>query len=189
MRYHTGVYTNSIMMCRRWAALLYRRGVMPAFILLIAVAGAGSAIAQSMPPSDTAAIRRVEETFRSAWLSNDEVRIMSLFHRDAALFPGPNPPLRGKDALRGYWFGPSDTRTTIDEFQLTIDDIEGNASFATVSGSDVIHWSTMKRDGSETKRFVSRGHYLAVYTKAGGRWLMLKRFAAAKTEEIKGDKK
>lgn len=152
-------------------------------IILFVIIGA-QADAQTPPPKDIAAIRSIEETFRTAWLKNDERTIMSLFWADAALYPGGGKPLKGIEALQKYWFGPSDVVTTIDRFDVGIEDIEGTDTFAAVTGSDVIHWSTAKKDGSDLKKFVSKGHFLAVYTKKNAQWRMHKRFAASKTEEI-----
>ncbi len=136
------------------------------------------------PPEDVAAIRSIEETFRTAWLKNDERTIMSLFSSDASLYPGGAKPLKGLDSLQKYWFGASDVVTTIERFEVVIEDVEGTPAFATVTGSDVIHWSTVKKDGTGRKQFVSKGHFVALYIKNNSRWLMHKRFAAGKTEEI-----
>ena len=162
---------------------------MKTVLMIILLSGlCSTAFAQTPPPDDVSAIRAVEETFRTAWLKNDERTIMSLFTADAALYPGGNPPHRGIDALQKYWFGPSDVITSIDQFEVSIEDIHGTPVFATVTGSDVIHWSTTRKDGRGRKRFVSKGHFLAVYQKANGKWKILKRFAAAKTEEVKGER-
>lgn len=162
---------------------------MKSALMVILLTGLSSvALAQTPPAQDVSAIRAVEEIFRTAWLKNDERTIMSLFTPDAALYPGGNPPHRGINALQKYWFGPSDVITSIDQFEVSIEDIHGTPAFATVTGSDVIHWSTAKKDGTDRKRFVSKGHFLAVYKKNNGRWQILKRFAAARTEEIKGEK-
>jgi ketosteroid isomerase-like protein len=139
---------------------------------------------QTPPDADIAAIRSIEETFRTAWLKNDEKTIMSLLEPDASLYTGGRAPLNGTDSIRRYWFGPSDVVTTIESFDLEIEAVEGTADFATVTGSDVIRWSTVKKKGSDRKAFVSKGHFLAVYTKINSRWAMHKRFAAGKTEEI-----
>ncbi len=152
-------------------------------IILFVIIGV-QAIVQKPPPPDVAAIRSIEETFRTAWLKNDETTIMSLFSADASMYPGGGKPLKGTDALQKYWFGPSDVVTTIARFDVNIDEIEGTSTFATVTGSDVIHWSTVKKDGSDRKQFVSKGHFVALYTKTNSRWRIYKRFAAAKTEEI-----
>jgi ketosteroid isomerase-like protein len=157
-------------------------------ITLLNVVSCIATVAQTPPADDVSAIRATEEIFRTAWLKNDEQTIMSLFTSDAALYPGGGEPQRGIDALRKYWFGPSDVTTSIDRFQVSIEEVHGTPVFATVTGSDVIDWSTVKKDGTDRKRFVSKGHFLAVYKKDNGRWRILKRFAAAKTEEVKGAK-
>ena len=139
---------------------------------------------RSQSSNNIAAIRSIEETFRTAWLKNDEKTIMSLFTPDAALYPGSGEPLKGIDALRKYWFGPSNVVTAIDRFEVNIADVEGTDTFAAVTGFDIIHWSTAKKDGTDRKQFVSKGSFVALYKKIDARWRMHKRFAASKTEEI-----
>ena len=39
-----------------------------------------------LPAKDIEAVRAVEETYRAAWLKNDEKTILSLFADDAALY-------------------------------------------------------------------------------------------------------
>lgn len=143
-----------------------------------------NAEAQTPPPRDVAAIREIEETFRTAWLKNDEKTILSLFWEEASLYPGGGTPLKGIGAVQKYWFGPSEVVTTIDRFDVDIEAVEGTDTFATVTGYDFIHWSTAKKNGSERKQFISKGSFVALYTKKNSRWRMHKRFAASKTEEI-----
>ncbi len=159
---------------------------MKLFLFLLTIVVLSSSISsQSMPPAaDLVAIRSIEEVFRTAWLRNDEGTIMSLFMRDATLYPGGNAPIRGIDALEKYWFGPSDVVTAIDRFDVEIEDIAGTGKFATATGADVIYWSTAKKGGTDRKHFVSKGHFIAVYVKTNNQWRIQKRFAASKTEEI-----
>lgn len=155
-------------------------------LILTIVLSCLSVQAQSnLPAKDIEAIKTIEETFRTAWLKNDEKTILSLFTDDATLYPGGNTPVKGKDGLYKFWFAPSDTVTTITAFEVKIEDINGDKNFAAVTASDVISWTTERRDKTELKRFVSKGYFMAVYVKQNKEWKMWKRFGASKTEEIK----
>ena len=139
----------------------------------------------NLAAKDIETIKNIEETFRAAWLKNDEKTILSLFTEDATLYPGSNAPVKGKDGLYKFWFAPSDTITIITAFELKIEDIGGDKNFASVSGADEISWTTEKKDKTEMKRCVSKGNFIAIYVKQNKKWKMWKRFGASKTEEIK----
>lgn len=140
---------------------------------------------ERLPAKDIETIKNIEEIFRTAWLKNDERTILSLFTDDATLYPGGGTPVRNKDGLYKYWFAPSDTITTITGFEINIEDVGGEKNYATVTASDEIFWTTEKKDKTGQKRFVSKGHFIAVYVKKNNEWKIWKRFAAGKTEEIK----
>lgn len=156
------------------------------FLILVIGTFCNSAQAQQkLLAKDSEAIKNTEEIFRTAWLKNDEKTILSLFTDNATLYPAGNAPVKGKDSLYKYWFAPSDIITSINTFDVKIEDISGDKNFATVTGSDEILWTTEKKDKTERKRFVSKGYFIAVYVKKNNEWKIWKRFAASKTEEIK----
>lgn len=135
---------------------------------------------------DIEAIRAVEETYRAAWLKNDEKTILSLFADDAALYPNGNAPVKGKTEIRKFWFAPSDTITTINKFEIKIEDVSGDKNYATVTGANEIGWTSENKTKSETKRFVSKGYFISVYVRRGKDWKFYKQFWTGKTEEING---
>src|SRR5688500_6531499 len=90
-------------------------------ILLVLIIFCSSAQAQSsLSAEDIKAIKAVEETYRTAWLKNDEKTILSLFAYDAALYPNGNAPVRGKTEIRKFWFAPSDIITIVNHFEIKI---------------------------------------------------------------------
>lgn len=82
---------------------------------------------------DIKAIKQIEETYRTAWLKNDEKTILSLFTDDAMLYPNGNTPVKGKDEMRKFWFVPSDTITTINTYETKIEEIYGEKIWHTSS--------------------------------------------------------
>jgi uncharacterized protein (TIGR02246 family) len=162
----------------------YSKQVIPVILVLI-LFGLSVGAQNKFAVKDIETIRNIEEVFRTAWLKNDEKTILSLFTDDAVLFPGGNPPVRGKDGLYKYWFAPSETVTTITAFDVEIEDVSGSKDYATVTAADKISWTTQRKDKTGLRRFVSRGHFLAIYVKEGRDWKIWRRFAASKTEEVK----
>ena len=139
----------------------------------------------NLPAKDIEAIKNVQETYRAAWLKNDEKTILSLFTDTATLYPNGNKPVKGKDEITKFWFAPSDTVTTIKAFEIKIEDLRGSGNFAVLTGSNELQWTSEKRDKSESKSFVSKGYFISVYVKRGAEWKISSQFWNAKTEEIK----
>lgn len=134
---------------------------------------------------DVEAIKQIEETYRTAWLKNDEKTILSLFWIDGMLFPNGNTPVKGIDEMRKFWFAPSDTITTINSYETKIDEIYGEKDLAYAVGTNELHWSTIKRDNTELKRFVSKGYFIAIYVRRNRVWKILKQSWSGKNQEVK----
>jgi ketosteroid isomerase-like protein len=134
---------------------------------------------------DVAAIRQIEETYRTAWLKNEENTILSLFTDDATLYPNGNAPVKGQEAMRKFWFAPSDTITTINAYTTNIEEIYGEKNLAYLVGSNEIAWATEKRDKTGLKRFVSKGYFISVYARRNHQWKILKQYWSGKTQEVK----
>jgi uncharacterized protein (TIGR02246 family) len=156
------------------------------FSLVFLVVCAAAVEAQNnLPAKDIEAIKNVQETYRTAWLKNDEKTVLSLFTDAATLYPNGGKPVKGKAEITKFWFAPSATITTINSFEIKVEDLNGNGNFAVLTGSNEILWTSEKQDKSESKRFVSKGYFISVYTKRGTEWKILSQFWNAKTEEIK----
>ena len=134
--------------------------------------------------ADIEAIKQIEETYRTAWLKNDEKTILSLFADDAMLYPNGNAPVKGKDEMRKFWFAASDTVTTINTYETKIDEIYGEKNLAYVVGSNELRWSTEKKDKTELKRFASKGYFIGIYVKRDRQWKILKQYWTGKTQEV-----
>jgi len=158
------------------------------FICALAFAAifAGAAQAQGrLSAKDIEAIKARQETYRAAWLKNDEKTVLSLFTDDATLYPNGGKPVKGKAEITKFWFAPSDTVTIINSFEIKIEDLRGHGNFAVLTGANELHWTNQRRDKSESKRFVSKGYFISVYTKRGTEWKISSQFWNAKTEEVK----
>lgn len=73
---------------------------------------------------DIEVIKKIEETYRTAWLKNDEKTILALFWEDGMLYPNGNT-IKGIEGMRKIRFAPSDTITSINTYQTKIDEIYG----------------------------------------------------------------
>jgi uncharacterized protein (TIGR02246 family) len=162
---------------------LYKTSVFS--LALITIFAVAIQAQNNLPAKDIEAIKSVQETYRAAWLKNDEKTVLSLFTETATLYPNGNKPVKGKDEITKFWFAASDTVTTINSFEIKIEDLTGNKNLAVLTGSNALQWTSEKKDKSETKRFVSKGYFISIYVKRGADWKILSQLWNAKTEEIR----
>lgn len=154
-------------------------------LIIICIPGALTQAQNKLSTKDVEAIKQIEETYRDAWLKNDEVGILSLFTNDATIYPSGFTPAKGKDGMRKFWFAPSDSITTIHRYELKINEVFGERKLAIVIGENILEWSMEKKDKTSLKRFLSNGYFTAIYVKTNKSWKILKRHWSNKTEEIK----
>jgi uncharacterized protein (TIGR02246 family) len=111
--------------------------------------------------ADQAKIRKVLETYRSAWLANDAEAVLRLFTEDAVLLPHHGvEPVLGKKAARAFWFPAGGPPTTITAFTQTLDQVDASCSLAYVRGHSRVEWVTGA--GPDAKRSANAGTNLTV---------------------------
>lgn len=154
-------------------------------ILAFLVLGACSVYSQGgLTEKDKASIKRIKETYRVSWLRNDKEKILSLFAGDAAIYPNGLSPQRGSEAVAAFWFGPGPTQTVINEYQIVVDEIDGERTLAFAVGSSKIKWTMTDKSSKESKRYASTGNFLTVFSKRGGEWKIVRHIWNGKFEEI-----
>lgn len=155
-------------------------------ILFLITASASFARAQTaLPVKDVEAIKAVQAAYRQAWLRNDETAILSAFTDDAVFFPNGGSPVRGKAAIRKFWFAPSATVTTITRFDDEIEEVIGEGDLAAVTGTNIIYWTTEDKAKKDTKKFIGRSTFVALVVRRATGWKIYKQFWNSKTEEVK----
>lgn len=155
-------------------------------ILGLVLLGAFSIQAQNgLSAKDINTLKGIEDTYRTSWLKNDEEKILSLFTDDATLYPNGNAPVKGNAGMREFWFPKSDTVTTIESYKTSIEDVNGNGCYATVTGRNELVWKMEDKSGAESKRYSSNNYFISVYVKRDGEWKIFKRFWSGKLEEVK----
>jgi uncharacterized protein (TIGR02246 family) len=78
-------------------------------------------------------IRRLEESYVTAWVANDSAAVMSTMASDAVILPGRVGPVEGSTAIRAFWF-PAGPPTTVLSYRTDIDEVGGAGNFAFVRG-------------------------------------------------------
>jgi uncharacterized protein (TIGR02246 family) len=93
-----------------------------------------SGVSRKDNAADARSLRAVNEAYRLAWLAGDSAGVLRLFAPDAVLLPHHgDPPVVGLPAIRGFWWPPDATPTTITSLEITTDGAE-------VSGDQGVLW-------------------------------------------------
>jgi uncharacterized protein (TIGR02246 family) len=122
---------------------------------------------------DAAQLRQVLETYRTAWLENDSARVIGCFSDDGIISPNGNGPLRGKKAIRDFWFPSDSSETTIHRFEMVI--LESNLADeqAYIHSKTWLDWSYRK--GKTRMGKVQQGFATTLLKKQpDGRWKIQK---------------
>jgi uncharacterized protein (TIGR02246 family) len=148
----------------RWLAVLV---VSLSFVATVA----GSNERQSsLTPDDQNAIRATIEAYRTTWLANNAQGVLKTLSDDAVLMPAHGTPaVVGIAAIEKYWFTHGGPITVVTGLDITIDEIDGNATLAFARGADRVTWTVTQ--GGVTHRHSHPGTYLNVMKKMpDGSW-------------------
>ncbi len=124
----------------------------------------------SLTIKDERAIKATIEAYRTAWLANDEKGVLKTFTSDAILMPAHGAAaVVGIGEIRKYWFTPGGPPVTINELNITVDQINGNGTLAYARGFDGVAWSWT--ENGKLRKHSHPGTYLNVMKKLpDGSW-------------------
>lgn len=96
-------------------------------------------------PEDEAQIKAILEEYRTAWLNNDEVGVISLFEENARIQPSGMCPFQGQAELQQFWFPKDTSKTIIHEFDLEMNDLNSMEKDVIYSNQTTrLYWSYYK---------------------------------------------
>jgi uncharacterized protein (TIGR02246 family) len=138
--------------------------------LLVGTLAATAAAKECLSSTDRDAIRRVHESYRTAWLANDGEAVRRNFTPDAVLLPHHGlDPVTGMGAIKQFWWPPDGPPTTITHFDASYEEIGGCGTIAFVRGRSHVEW-TVVENGKEAK-FSNSGTFLTLMRKLpNGAW-------------------
>ena len=153
-------------------------------LVLVGISTVTASAQNELSERDKRSIESIKETYRTAGLKNDKEAILSLFSKNASIYPNGLSPRKGIKAISDFWFAPGPSTTVIDEYEINIDEISGNKGLAFTTGSTKIKGTTSSNGGKESKRYASAGNYLTVFAKRNGEWKIIKHIWNGKFKEI-----
>lgn len=141
---------------------------------MIALA-ACSVVDRGFTGADEAAVRALEEAYRTAWLANDSAAVMATLAPDAVLMPAGVQPLVGDSAIRRYWWPSDASQTTIESYEIAVDEVEGSGGLAYLRGRGSLAF-TYRDPAGEMSHLTSEAVHLSVARRGtDGTWRIVRR--------------
>lgn len=138
-------------------------------------APAGSLPGADFSAGDEAAVRAAEEAYRAAWATNDSAAVMATLSTDAVLMPAGLEPIQGDSAIRAFWWPADGSSTTIESYEISVDEVQGSGDLAYLRGRGRLAFVYRSADG-EASELSSESVHLSVFRRgADGRWRIARR--------------
>ena len=140
--------------------------VIPVLVLVAATNLAAAADAE-----DRDALVALDQAYASHWIAGDADAVMALFTADATIVPHHgDAPVKGRDAIREFWFSPDYPPTVIVEWRRQPAEVFVDGDTGVVRGRGRLVW---EYDGVRTTIPESNYVLIAVREPAGWRIRLL----------------
>ena len=134
--------------------------------LMIITFLAASALALADTKSDEAALRALDQAYASMWMENDADGVMDLFTEDATLVPHHgDPPIKGHDAIRQFWFNPDYPPTVVPEWTRNALEVIVMGDVGVVRGRARLVW-----EYEDTRTTIPEGNYVMIAVRQADAW-------------------
>lgn len=144
-------------------------------LLLTLVAVGCSSPDLSLTTQDIEAVRALEEAYRTGWLANDSSAVMATLEPDAVLMPAGIQPLVGAAAIRTYWWPDDGSETTIESYDIVIEEIDGSGSFAYLRGRGSLAFTYRDATGAVSQLTSQAVHLSVARRGSDGEWRISRR--------------
>ena len=128
-------------------------------------------------PQDQKEIQALEQEYTRVWLESDTLGLMNLLTDDIVLQPAGMEPIVGKEAAMNHWFPDDGSKTTINSYTITNEEIDGTSEIAYSRGRGDLNFTYEYNDQSGD--YQSKSISLTIYKKnENGEWKISKRMWA-----------
>jgi len=136
-------------------------------IIVFALVAAGD-FAIASEDQDLAALRALDQAYASEWIKGDPDSVLALFTDDATLVPHHgDAPVKGKEAIRNFWFNPEYPPTVVPEWHRQPSEIFISGDIGVVRGRARLVW-----EYSGTRTTIPNGNYVMIAVRVNEGWLI-----------------
>jgi ketosteroid isomerase-like protein len=126
-------------------------------------------LAETLTAQDSSEIDRVRSEYVRAWLRDDTAAVLATLDSEAVLLPPGQLPVKGSAAIRAFWWPNDGSRTTITDFDWTVDELTGTPGLAFTRGVSTVAWRYQKDTVRSAQ--TSRSTNLTIFGRGrDGRW-------------------
>lgn len=125
-----------------------------------------TSLAWGVTPEDEAALRALDQAYKTEWMAGDADGVMALFTKDATLVPHHgDAPIKGHKAIRNFWFDPAYPPTVIPEWHRDAKEILVMGDMGVVRGRARLVW---EYEGTRTT--IPDGNYVLIAVRQDQNW-------------------
>ena len=118
---------------------------------------------------DIEALKALDQSYATEWIEGDTEGVLSLFTEDATLVPHHgDAPIKGKQAIREFWFNPAYPPTVIAEWKRQASEIFIQGDIGVVRGRARLVW---EYDGTRTT--IPDSNYVLIAVRKEMQWCIL----------------
>jgi uncharacterized protein (TIGR02246 family) len=112
----------------------------------------------ALTEEQTRAVRAVNEAYARAWLDGSPEAVLDLFSSEAVLLPPGREPVRGKAAIRAFFWPPDGPPLRVVELRYAPQEVSGDGGTAAIWGTFVLGFEM--GTGSAAQKLTSVGNYV-----------------------------
>ncbi|WP_420315730.1 YybH family protein [Ekhidna sp.] len=143
-------------------------------ILIVLISSCSEPSPQGFTEDDQQIVNQMRIDYVDGWLSNDEKKVLDLFHREATIIPSGLSPIQGIQDIKNYWFPNDSSTTTIHSYDVELLNLKGTDSMAYSLEKGILNFTYTKADFTMTKS--STSHASTIYQKGDdGSWKIISR--------------
>ena len=120
---------------------------------------------RALSTTDIEAIMAADHAFATAWLANDQSKVMATLTPDAVIIPSGRPAIEGATAIKEAWWPADSAPTSVTEYEVAQRESGGSGDVGFVRGSYSL---AFEADGTT---FTYAGEYLCLLRRGpDGSW-------------------
>jgi ketosteroid isomerase-like protein len=140
-------------------------------VMVVSLFSPAISVAGKLKVEEASQVQQVLADYRAAWLEGDKEKVLATLSDEILLFVPSSTAgrLDGKQAVKEFWFPPSDINYPIKAYEISDQEVFGSGEFATATGKSKLIWETVD-NGTVTDSQTSNSDFMTVLRKEEGHW-------------------